>query len=1103
MPDSDARRFEMLEMYCRGACIAVVVLGCADLWGWAFNIGLLTTVVPGLVTMKPNAAAGLMLSAISLWLLLPGVTRPRRVHAAQFLALVVTLLGIATLSQYLFSVNLGIDQLLFKDLNVSVGTTAPGRMAPTTATALLAIGLALLLLDWKTRRGRWLSQAFSLGSGLIALTAFNGYVYNAVASTRIFLFTQVAINTTFCLLLLSAALLFARPRTGISNDLTAKGSGSVMARRLLPAILVVPISLGWILLREQKGGWYGSEVGLALYATSSVVVLAALVWVSARKMNEEYEQRSLAESSIRELNAELEERVAERTKTLEQQARMLTEQAGLLDLAPDAIIVRDMQSRISFWSRGAQVMYGWRIDEALGKNCAQLLETKLAEPTSLVDGGLLDRGEWEGEVVERKSDGTRLTVSSRSTFQRDATGSPVRILTVNNDITTRKQSEEVLRQSNEKLRMLVLGVKDYAILMLDPEGRITTWNEGAERIKGYRAEEIIGEHFSKFYTAEAVAQGHPEDELKIASEQGRFEEEGWRVRKDGSKFWANVVITALRDQAGQLRGYAKVTRDITDHMLAESRLRLLTERLSLATAIAKVGVWEWDIDANLLIWDAVMLEIYGFPAGTSNPMPYTKWSAMVHSEDLPAVEEILRRTIAGKEDGTAEFRIIRADGSRRTISAVERVVFDERLQVSRMIGVNVDITDRKEAAEVLEESRKRQLQFKDQFLSHVSHELRAPLTAIMQFTTILLDGLGGDLGETQREYEQIVLNNARQLQAMINDLLEVTRLEAGKLTADPTGVFVADVVSDTLNTLLETAREKGINVSSVLPHAPLAVYADETRLRQILIILVDNALKFTAGGGKVTIQVQLQPQVPEFVLLEVSDTGSGMTQETADRVFERLYQETGPIRANNKGLGLGLFICKELVELQGGQIWVKSELKKGSTFSFTVPVLSLERLITPLVKDGFWPAESAYLVIVRISVPDALPLKSQEEWHREVRRVIRHCLMPDRDVVLSKMSHEGDGERVLVAAFADEKGVSVLGIRIQEQLERLAAAKMASVTLSVSHSKLKPFSRNDASVDEIVREMARNLQEAINAHRIPAPGAPPEIVLPPKKTAQA
>src|SRR6516162_6287811 len=144
-------------------------------------------------------------------------------------------------------------------------------------------------------------------------------------------------------------------------------------------------------------------------------------------------------------------------------------------------------------------------------------------------------------------------------------------------MTDRKQAEQKLRLSEERFRLLVEGVRDYAIFMLDPQGRVATWNEGAQRIKGYTAEEIIGEHFSRFYPREVAERGWPEEELRRAVAEGRFEDEGWRIRKDGSQFWANVVITALRDEAGTLRGFAKVTRDLTDRKRAEENTRRLLQ----------------------------------------------------------------------------------------------------------------------------------------------------------------------------------------------------------------------------------------------------------------------------------------------------------------------------------------------------------------------------------------------------------------------------------------------------------------------------------------------------------------------------------------------
>ena len=236
-----------------------------------------------------------------------------------------------------------------------------------------------------------------------------------------------------------------------------------------------------------------------------------------------------------------------------------------------------------------------------------------------------------------------------------------------------------------------------------------------------------------------------------------------------------------RDADGAPVRILTINNDITDRKQADSELLLLTERLSLATAVAKVGVWEWDLASNTLTWDATMFDIYGFPPVV--PMPYEKWSAAVHPEDLPAVEATLRRAIDEKGQGSAEFRIILTDGSVRNVSAVERVVLDERANVSRVIGVDMDVTERKKAEGPWNRAAKTRCGSR-------MNSCRTSLTSFARLsppssnsTTILLGGLAGELNKEQREYQQIVLKNIRQLQSMIDDLLEVTRLETGKLTS--------------------------------------------------------------------------------------------------------------------------------------------------------------------------------------------------------------------------------------------------------------------------------------------------------------------------------
>ena len=292
MSEPNARLFKSLRLYCQVTAIAVMALGCVVLYGWTRGIEPLKTVFPGFVTMKVNTALGLMFSGASLWLLLPGASRTLRGRVARFLAFVVALVGVATLTEYLFGLSLGIDQFLLKDPRASYGTSSPGLMAPTTALALLAISLALMLLDWRTPRGPRLSQVLSLFSALVAMIAVCGYIYHAAELYRILLYTQMALHTAIGIFLLGIAVFFARPRTGIAGDLTGEGSGSIMARLLLPAVFIIPVLLGWIRLHGQNTGMFGAALGLAIDVPARIVVFSIFIWLIARHMNKEYAQRS-------------------------------------------------------------------------------------------------------------------------------------------------------------------------------------------------------------------------------------------------------------------------------------------------------------------------------------------------------------------------------------------------------------------------------------------------------------------------------------------------------------------------------------------------------------------------------------------------------------------------------------------------------------------------------------------------------------------------------------------------------------------------------------------------------------------------------------------
>jgi len=317
-----------------------------------------------------------------------------------------------------------------------------------------------------------------------------------------------------------------------------------------------------------------------------IKVITALASILTATLLVQLVPKALALPSPDELK-EVNRHLVERTKELASGNKALQhfqeQQRLLFDSIPYPVWVYESYTlAIKDVNLSAIRSYGYSREEFLSLTIKDLRPAE-DTPALLENAKKAPEGaETAGSCKHRKKNGDLIDVEITSDTVVFA-GRDARLV-VATDVTERKQTEEALRQSDERLNLLVQGVKDYAILMLDPEGRVTTWNDGAERIKGYRAEEVIGQHFSKFYTPEAVAQDKPSQELKIAAEQWRFEEEGWRVRKDGTRFWANVVITALRDKTGQLRGFGKVTQDITERRQAAEEVERQRNELARSNA---------------------------------------------------------------------------------------------------------------------------------------------------------------------------------------------------------------------------------------------------------------------------------------------------------------------------------------------------------------------------------------------------------------------------------------------------------------------------------------------------------------------------------------
>ncbi|HEY2496324.1 MAG TPA: response regulator [Candidatus Angelobacter sp.] len=514
---------------------------------------------------------------------------------------------------------------------------------------------------------------------------------------------------------------------------------------------------------------------------------------------------------------------------------------------------------------------------------------------------------------------------------------------IRKDITERRRTEAALRESEERFRILVDGITDYAIFRLTPTGHVASWNQGAERIKGYKQDEIVGRHFSCFYPPEELASGFPDRELQTAVEAGRYEEEGWRVRKDGSRFWANVVITPLKDESGTLRGFSKITRDVTERKAAEERLHESEERHRKLFDNNPHPTWVYDRETlRFLAVNSAAVRKYGYSTAEFLAMTVKDIRPI---EDIPALLESVARVREGNEK-VSDWKHLLKDGSIIDVEITsyalnfagrpaEVVVAVDISQKKRAEGERTKFIDSLAAANRQLELRNREVEqatkLKSKFLASMSHELRTPLNAIVGFSGLLADGTAGEMNDKQKRFVTHIKEGAHHLLQLINDILDLSKIEAGQLEIRCEDFQVKDALPEVLSTIRPLAMAKNIQVHHDLA-ASYSIYADRVRFKQILYNLLSNAVKFTPDSGDVVVNCAQQDGL---ICISVADTGIGIRAEDQEVIFEEFRQIDGD--GAHEGTGLGLAITKRLVEQQGGNIWVESEFGNGTRFSFTLP----------------------------------------------------------------------------------------------------------------------------------------------------------------------
>lgn len=508
--------------------------------------------------------------------------------------------------------------------------------------------------------------------------------------------------------------------------------------------------------------------------------------------------------------------------------------------------------------------------------------------------------------------------------------------------------------SEERFRLLVESVKDYAIFILDPAGNVASWNLGAERIKGYTAQEIIGRHFSLFYPQEDVQSGKPQRELQIATAEGRYEEEGWRVRKDGSRFWASVVLTAIRDRKGKICGFSKVTRDVTERRRVEELLHESEERHRKLFENNPHPTWVFDRETlKFLAVNRAAVGNYGY---TQEEFLGMTIKDIRPEEDVPKVLETVNRLRNGmgsagvwrhrRKDGTiiaveiTSYALTFAGRPAEVVVAVDvtQRIHDEeekRVFIERLASANRELELRNREVE-------RATELKSKFLASMSHELRTPLNAIVGFSDLLSEQAAGQLNAKQLRFVHHIKQGSAHLLQLINDILDLSKIEAGQLEFRYEDFEIEDALPEVLSTIRPLASAKKILLNENLNRVP-PIRADRVRFKQVLYNLLSNAVKFTPGGGQVSIECHQQGNMN---YVSVADTGIGIRAEDQRLIFDEFRQIENNAGAQ-EGTGLGLAITKRLVEQQGGTISVVSEVGQGSKFTVSFPLGEHKRVFEP------------------------------------------------------------------------------------------------------------------------------------------------------------
>ncbi len=611
---------------------------------------------------------------------------------------------------------------------------------------------------------------------------------------------------------------------------------------------------------------------------------------------------------------------------------------GIMETVLDAIITINETGIIDTFNPAAERIFGFTAKEVIGKNVKKLMP----QPFRREHDGYLSRYLKTGkariigigrEVTGRRKDGStfpmELTVS-----EGDHAGAKMYIGVVR-DITKRKGAEEALRGSEREVRSILDNLQD-TFFRTDMNGITLKNSPSAYELTGYSAEELIGRNIVANYV-------NPDDQIDIYKliEKGNGNPVDYEVKirhKSGRKIWISARSRLLKDAKGKSIGVEGMARDITERKIAEEALKLSEERFALAMRASNEGIWDWDLATDKTHMSKrleSLMEVKSNARITKNTVYKS-----IHPEDKKTYRDAMIAHLKGEtEVFECEFRFLRRNGDIRWLRDRGLALRHPDGLAYRMIGSVGDITERKRGEEVLRDALEQAEianRTKTDFLANISHELRTPLNAIIGFSDLISSEIFGPIGvEKYREYTVTISESGHHLLDIINDILDIARIEVGKLDFKPERVKLEPVFESCLRLIRERAEKGDLtlrrNIQGDLPD----IKADPRRLKQILLNLLSNAVKFTPAKGTVTLKARMTKA--GTLVISVSDTGIGMKAADIPNVMTAFVQVDSKLSRSYEGTGLGLPLTKSFVELHDGNMGIKSSPGKGTTVTIYFP----------------------------------------------------------------------------------------------------------------------------------------------------------------------